>query len=123
MINWEVVKENVASLFFLSFFNLFPSFCFLYCSFFSLPFFLSFLSVFSLCSFYFLTYSILSRNYLTFCGQLIVMHYELHHTESFTKYAMSSAYLWCSFEEPISLQKFLSALNPRGRRARTCWQM
>jgi len=36
---------------------------------------------------------------------------------------MSSACLWCSFEEPISLQKFLSALNPRGRRARTCWQM
>jgi hypothetical protein len=51
-----------------------------------------------------------------------VLH-KLRHTESFTKYAMSSAYLWCSFEEPISLQKFLSAQNPRGRRARTCWQM
>jgi len=123
MINWEVVKENVAS--FLSYFNFFPSFCFLYCSF-SLPFFLSFsfhllplILLFS--SFYFLTYPILLCNYLTSCGQLIVVHHKLHHTESFTKNAMSSAYLYCSFEEPISLQKFLSVLNPRGRRARTCW--
>jgi len=112
----------------LSFFNFFPSLYFLYCSFFSLPFFLSFslhllplILFFSY--FYFLTYPILFRNYLPSCGQLIVVHHKLHHTESFTKYAMSSAYLWCSFEEPLSLQKFLSALNLRERRARTCWQM
>jgi hypothetical protein len=102
----ENMKEKL--ILFLSFFNLVPSLWFLYCSFFSLPFFLSFhfhlLSlVLFFISFCFLTYPILLNKELTSCGQLIVVHHKLHYAESFTKYAVYSAYLWCSFEEPISL--------------------